>query len=218
MAVGLAKLVLRITGLILFFCFSQNLGATVHYVSSDNEIEALNNSLLPGDSIVMLDGVWNNADFEFKGNGTFSKPITLTVETPGGVTLEQNSKIEFSGSYLVVDGLIFQNGDSDDDSVISFRTNSSTFCHNCRLTNVSIDSYNSSNSTNNKWVSIYGTNNRVDHCSFENKTNLGTTLVVWMDNIPDHHRIDHNYFGPRPELGQNGGAVSYTHLTLPTKA
>ena len=67
------------------------------------------------------------------------------------------------------------------------------------------------------------------------------------DSRENYHRIDHNYFGPRPILGSNGGetlrigtshhsrkdsfttvennyfdrcdgAVSYTHLTLPTKA
>lgn len=36
----------------------------------------------------------------------------------------------------------------------------------------------------------------------------GTTLVVWLkgdEHIENNHQIDYNYFGPRPELGENGG-------------
>ncbi|MDB4525422.1 polysaccharide lyase 6 family protein, partial [Akkermansiaceae bacterium] len=43
------------------------------------------------------------------------------------------------------------------------------------------------------------------HCYFAGKRNKGTTLVVWVTEDPGSHRIDHNHFGPRPELGGNGG-------------
>ena len=58
-----------------------------------------------------------------------------------------------------------------------------------------------------KWVSLYGSDNRVDHCYFAGKTNLGQTMVVWLDkeSPENRHRIDHNHFGPRPPLGENGG-------------
>ena len=56
-----------------------------------------------------------------------------------------------------------------------------------------------------RWLSVYGSNNRIDHCYFGGKKNRGTTLVVWVTKDPQHHRIDHNHFGPRPVLGKNGG-------------
>jgi hypothetical protein len=63
--------------------------------------------------------------------------------------------------------------------------------------------------TDYKWVSVYGSNNRVDHCYFYGKNHSGTTLVIWFAreaNPPAHyHRIDHNYFAYRPTLGFNGG-------------
>ena len=59
--------------------------------------------------------------------------------------------------------------------------------------------------TDTKWVSLYGVDNRVDHCYFAGKRNRGTTLVVWLSARPNRHRIDHNHFGPRPPLGVNGG-------------
>ena len=55
---------------------------------------------------------------------------------------------------------------------------------------------------------MHGIRNRLDHCRFENKTNIGTTLDVWLDDPPNdrpnHHRIDHNYFYLRPLVGRNG--------------
>ena len=57
-----------------------------------------------------------------------------------------------------------------------------------------------------RWLSVFGTHNRIDHCYFGGKRNRGPTLVVWVDDkVAEEHRIDHNHFGPRPELGKNGG-------------
>jgi poly(beta-D-mannuronate) lyase len=56
-----------------------------------------------------------------------------------------------------------------------------------------------------RWLSVYGTKNRIDHCYFGGKKNRGSTLVVWVAGAVERHRIDHNLFGPRPELGRNGG-------------
>ena len=92
--------------------------------------------------------------------------------------------------------------------MIEFR--SGEYAHYSRLTNCSIVDYNPAfRSTEYKWVSIYGTHNRVDHCYFEGKNHSGTTLVVWFERTttpPAHfHLIDNNYFGYRPPLGENGG-------------
>ncbi len=59
--------------------------------------------------------------------------------------------------------------------------------------------------TDTKWVSLYGSHNRVDHCYIRGKTNSGTTLVVWLSDQPNYHQIDHNHYDPRPALGFNDG-------------
>ena len=177
--------------------------ATEYIVSYAFEINNLP-PLQPGDVVIMKDGVWNNQEVVFKGIGTDDNPITLRAETPGQVVLTGTSTLDIAGEYLVVESLKFLYGKSSG-SLIEFRRGSE-LAHHCRLTNVTMKDYNPDNkSTDSKWVSLYGTYNRVDHCSFSGKTNIGTTLVVWMDEIPDYHLIDHNYFGPRPELGENGG-------------
>lgn len=172
----------------------------VYTISSAAELDAL--KLQPGDKVVMKTGEWKSQQLNFKGKGTADKPITLVAESKGNVVLSGNSNLKIDGEWLVIDGLSFKNGFSLKDDVVVIAKNSS----NCRLTNTSIENYNPADKTvDYKWVSLYGTHNRVDHCSISGKTHQGTTLVVWLDDKPNYHQIDHNYFGPRPDLGVNGG-------------
>ena len=149
--------------------------------------------------------VWTNAKIIFQKNGTQQDSIYLVSEIPGKVILSGTSTLRIAGKYLVVDGLYFTNGYSDDGGVIEFR-NGSNNAQYCRLTNTAIINYNPSNSsTDYKWISLYGDHNRVDHCYLKGKTHSGTTLVVWLSSTPNYHLIDHNYFAFSPELGVNGG-------------
>ncbi|WP_199117445.1 polysaccharide lyase 6 family protein [Pedobacter sp. ASV28] len=169
-------------------------------ISSAAALNAL--KLEPGDKVIMKAGEWKSQLINFKAKGTAENPITLVAETKGGVVLSGNSNLKIDGEWLIVDGLSFKDGYSLKDDVVVFSRTSS---HN-RLTNTSIENYNPNDKTvDYKWVSLYGVNNRVDHCSIIGKTHQGTTLVVWLDDKPNYHQIDHNYFGPRPELGVNGG-------------
>ena len=152
-----------------------------------------------GDTIIMKNGTWTNQAIVIKGTGTSNNPIVLLAETAGNVVLTGTSKIAISGIYIVVSGLYFKNGNLSGSEVVSFRTSSSEFANNCQLTNTAIQNYNpADNTVDSKWVSLYGKNNKVDHCSFENKNNSGTLLVVWLQSgVVPNHIIDHNYFGYR---------------------
>ena len=165
----------------------------------------------PGDTIVMQDGVWPDADILFTGNGTDASPITLRPQTLGRVHLTGQSRLRISGNFLVVDGLVFTNGYRTSGDVIAFQDTSSSMASNCRLLNCAVINFNPPNLTNDtKWISLYGFSNRVENCYLKGKENIGTTLVVWVDTQPDrpnYHVITHNYFGPRPALtaASNGG-------------
>jgi poly(beta-D-mannuronate) lyase len=89
------------------------------------------------------------------------------------------------------------------------------------VTEVVIDRFNNPVKTeSDHWVAIYGRGNRFDHGHIVGKQNLGATLVVVRDpehGLENHARIDHNYFGPRPNLGSNGGEtirVGTSHESL----
>ncbi len=164
----------------------------------------------PGDTVVMANGTWTDVVIEFFNEGAEGDTITLRAETPGQVILTGSSRLEIGGSYLKVDGLWFDQGSLRSGHIVEFRRSSSRLSSHSRLTNCTITDYNPpSYLTEYKWVSIYGSHNRVDHCHFAGKTHDGATVVVWLRDPPNDdpvwHRIDQNYFGHRPELPKNGG-------------
>ncbi|EOR94888.1 Alginate lyase precursor [Arcticibacter svalbardensis MN12-7] len=167
-----------------------------------NAAEFVGLKLAPGDKVILSGNAWKDQEIVFKAKGTEEQPIILTSAKPGEIICSGNSNLKIDGEWLVVDGLAFSNGYPEKEDVIAFSKTS----RHCRLTNSSILNYNPPYKTKDyKWVSVYGTNNRVDHCALTGKTNQGTTLVIWLSETPNYDRIDHNYFGPRPDLGSNGG-------------
>jgi poly(beta-D-mannuronate) lyase len=178
-------------------------------VRDQDAYRAAARALSPGDEIVLADGTWRDFQILFEGQGTSERPITLTAETPGGVILSGQSNLRLSGAHLVVSNLVFRDGSTPTEEVIAFRRDSRRTASNSRVTGVVIDRFNQPDRRReDRWVSIYGQDNRVDHSHFAGKGNAGVTLaVIRPEGQPqaNRHRIDHNYFGPRPPLGSNGG-------------
>jgi poly(beta-D-mannuronate) lyase len=182
-----------------------NISAREFLVSTPAQITSRMSTSLPGDTLTMTNGTWNNVSILFEGSGAAGNPILLRAQSKDQVIISGTSYMKIGGNYLVVDGLIFTNGYSGSNGVIEFRKSNGTVSNYCRLTNSSIIDFNNPDSTvDNKWVSLYGQYNRVDHCYLKGKTNIGTTLVVWLAATPNYHRIDHNYFGYRPVYPTNG--------------
>ncbi len=181
--------------------------AQLKQVKNSSELKSAIAAAVPGDTIVMLDGEWKDADIKFEAMGSSTKPIVLRAKTLGAVRLTGSSALRIGGDYLEVHGLWFDGGDAGGDHVIRFETSSSkparySRVSNTAITNVSLKDRDSTN----YYVSLHGINNRVDHCSFIGKGNKGPTLAVRLkDSENNQHRIDHNYFGERQELGINGG-------------
>ncbi len=213
-----------------YLLFASSAQATEHFVSSDDDIRNLTGSgaIAPGDIVTWRDGVYVDQGINFNAMGTAAARITLRAETRGGVVLKGKSFIKFGGDYITADGFLFYNGDDYlqeiGSSVVQFRSNSGNrHAHHCRLTNTAIIDMNSHEQDvddddedgdrtefifhNSKWVQLYGTNNRVDHCHFEQKKMRGALIIFELvpqtgeDGEPYsayNHRIDHNSFGPNP--------------------
>ena len=170
-----------------------------------------NGTWTAGDTIVMKSGTWTNQAISLKANGTALQPVVLKAESPGNVILNGSSRLSLSGSYIIVSGLYFKNGTLSGAPVVEFRTSASELAHNSILENSAIANYNPiNNSVDSKWISLYGTNNTVNHCSFENKTNSGTLLVVWLTSgLTVNHVISNNYFGYRnANFDENGNELN----------
>ena len=189
--------------------FLNNAWADEYRVESQEQYRALLTQLVPGDSIVLKDGIWNDFEIIFEGHGEPGLPITLRAETPGQVYITGQSNLALAGEYLLVRGLVFRDGYTPSQSVISFRKSKTAIANNSRVTQTVIHNFtNPERFEADYWVAIYGKNNRFDHNHLEGKRNRGVTLAVRLDSDAsreNYHRIDHNYFGPRPTLGSNGG-------------
>ncbi|MEL6822565.1 MAG: polysaccharide lyase 6 family protein, partial [Calditrichota bacterium] len=180
--------------------------------SAYKTVDALHRAIAsasPGDTLVVANGEWVDADLLFEAEGTAESPIVLIAEEPGEVIFTGASRLRLAGEHLVVNGLAFINGHTPGATVIEFRKNSKKLANNSRVTNCVIDNYNPADRyKRDMWVTLYGKNNRFDHNTLTNKKNSGVTLVVRLNDPrsqENNHRIDHNFFGYRPRLGSNGG-------------
>src|SRR5215203_5388730 len=180
-------------------------------VKNSDELIVANKKAMPGDIIILQNREWKDLTINLNCIGTKENPITFRAQTAGKVLITGNSKLRVGGNFLIIDGLYFTGGYAGDDAVISFRIDNKQLANNCRVTNTVIDDFNNPKRMDeNNWVLFYGKNNRLDHCSFSNKKNMGVLLAVVLDDDrsrENFHLIDHNYFGKRPPLGSNGGEI-----------
>ena len=178
-------------------------------VGTQSEYFAAARNLEPGDSIVLANGEWQDFEIVIDGRGRPDQPITLRAETKGEVIITGRSNLRIAGEHIVVSGLVFRNGHSPTNTVISFRRGKERLASHSRVTETVIDHFNNPERHEiDFWVMMFGKNNRFDHNHLEGKSNVGVTMAVRLDaeaSQSNHHRIDHNYFGPRPVLGSNGG-------------
>lgn len=182
-----------------------NVSASEHRITPDSDLKPLLKQVKPGDVIVLASGTWTDPELQFKSlTGTREQPIFIRAEAPGQVVLTGAIKFRLSGSYVIVSGLSFRDPKGTKE-VFELRTDSKSHAYHCRITDCSFEQTESYKDKESHWLSIYGEKHRVDHCYFAGKRNGGTTLVVWVNETPGLHKIDHNHFGPRPELGENGG-------------
>ncbi len=178
--------------------------AADHLVVTAEEFNVAVAKAQPGDTITLRAGEWKDVDLLVTANGTAEQPITVRAEHPVETIVTGESRLRFAGDHLIVSGLFFKGAWHKEDLIV-FRRDSKTLANDCRLTDCAVVDCNSPENNETRWIGIYGQRNRVDHCWIQGKTSKGTTLVIWLNENPTDHRIDHNYFGPRPELKQNGG-------------
>ncbi|PPV00080.1 poly(beta-D-mannuronate) lyase [Xanthomonas hyacinthi] len=178
-------------------------------VATPAEYRAATGALQPGDHVILANGEWRDFQIVFAGTGTAAQPIRLSAQTPGQVFITGQSNLRMAGAYLVVSDLVFRDGYSPTEAVLSYRVSSKERARHSRITRVVVDRFNQpERSRSDNWVAMYDSHNRFDHNQLVGKNNAGPTMVVVRDavqGLDNRHRIDHNWFGPRPNLGANGG-------------
>ena len=175
-------------------------------VGSAKDIHGVLSKLKAGDAVVMQSGRWHNQSIRFTAKGTQQKPIILKAQKPGQTILTGQSRLHLYGSHLVIDGLLFTEGSVAAGQTV-IRLGEDT--RHCRLTNTAVISYSHPDkNVSTAWVHALGLHNRIDHCFFSGKSNIGVVLSVnFSVDQPNYHQIDHNYFGPRSYHGSNGAEI-----------
>ncbi len=174
-------------------------------IADSDSLAKVVGDLSPGDTVILRDGVWRDVDLVFRVSGRPDAPVTFRAASPGGVTIAGRSRIRVAGSHVIVSGFRFADA-WHDDAMIQLRYDSKQVANDCMLRDCEIVDCNPPDpKIESKYVSIYGSRNTIERCHFAGKTNRGTTLVVWLDQGMGKHLIRNNHFGPRPELGTNGG-------------
>lgn len=186
-------------------------------VNSLSALSTAYSNASPGDTIIITNGTYNWGEINLantKGTST-SAWIMLKAETIGGVIFTGGTYIKFSGKRIRIDGFKFVNGNAGINPVISFRSSTTNLADYSRVSNITIDNYNTlsaDTTVENEWIGIFGIQNRLDHCNFINKSNPRATVVIWYStatfpakSISTYHLIDSNYFSGRSYLGGNGG-------------
>lgn len=160
-----------------------------------------------GDRIVVADGDYRDLELKWRGAGAEGAPVRIEAATPGGVRIGGMSTLRLAGRWIEIGGFDFRNGTAPSGAVVEFRCGKEV-ADDCRMTDCIIDNYNPvRRDMAYSYVLLYGRRNRVDHCTFAGKLNLGVTLIVMLNeerSQQNFHRIDHNHFAPRPVYGSNG--------------
>ena len=191
---------------LLMFIQIDHLSAGNHRVTLD-EVSGVLRKAAPGDTVFVKDGNYRDMTLKWTADASADRPVVIMAEKRGGVVIGGNSQLKIYGRGLVVSSLVFRDGHVARGTVIEFR-NGDILAEDCRMTDCVVDSYNPvRRDISYSYVHLYGKNNRVDHCSFLGKKNLGVTLIVMLNYegcIENGHVIERNYFGPRPVYGSNG--------------
>ena len=163
-----------------------------------------------GDTVVIKSGNYLNCNLLLSSKGTAQSQVIFMAEKPGTVFFTGNSYLHITGTYITVSGVVFKNGYAGKNHIWQF-SHGKEVANNSRITASSIQSFNNPlRLDENHWLTLSGKNNRVDHCNFTDKTNLGVLVAVLLDDDRsrmNNHSIDSNYFGIRKPLGSNAGEM-----------
>ena len=195
------------------------------YVTNKDELEEAVENMLPGDSIVLADGTYNEFNETMSNQGgTVDYPVYIIAENQGMAKITGKSNFRMDNcAYINIMGLDI---DIDDKNNIFKLTD----CNNVRISRNTVSCSNTDGTS--KWIEIVGVwdaevttshHNRVDHNLFEGKQDGGALFIIGGNSgenepsISQDDRIDHNHFknvGPRVDNEKETIRVGYSKLSL----
>lgn len=176
-------------------------------VNNMSELEEAVQLLVPGDEILLGDGVYTGRLIDIKAKGTKQNPIRIAAKNSGKAVFSGNVGIKLNGcSYVELSGLSFENAifdvsDKTTNRVASMQLEVSGSDH-CRVTNnyfMRCGTIGSNNSAYSNIVSVRNGSsyNRFDHNTFDDPYSMQIAVAVTSSGINSNNRfnkIDYNHF------------------------
>jgi len=176
----------------------------VVWIASADEAAALG-EVPAGTEIVWRKGVYADQTVVIRGAGTAENPVVLRAEEPGEVRFTGTSRLTVKGSGVVVRDFWWQDPEAvKSKAVVTFdRGSEGCVLEQCAITG---DRTAQRGDVDAKWVSLYGRGHSVEHCTFRDKRNMGTLLVVWLetDVVPRHKILNNRFERPVTLYDENG--------------
>ncbi|MBT6005512.1 MAG: hypothetical protein HN778_20730 [Prolixibacteraceae bacterium] len=217
---------------LIFICAVITFCCTSPFHSSpvDNQEAFLSalKSALPGDTILIKDGIYYDWSVLIDAEGTSENKITIKPESINGVVfsaskLSKTHTIKITGKQLVLDGFIFKDILFDQSTLVLVGSK------NVRITNCTFQNIRGDGRERRMFV-VHGNtdNTEIDHCIFENNDLVQTiTLRVGELGFPTNSHIHHNTFhnlnlnagdegSETIQLSQTTQGFNYTQLCLKT--
>lgn len=177
-------------------------------VASAAEVAALGVAAA-GTEIVWSCGTYADQTVTVEAAGTADNPVVLRAEEPGDVRFTGTSRLTVKGSHVVVSGFWWQNPEAVKGKAVITLDRGSEGCTvtGCAITG---DATAEAAGIDAKWVSLYGRSHTVSECTFRDKRNMGTLLVVWLeaDIVPRHRIVANRFERPVTLYGDDGKAVN----------
>lgn len=179
------------------------------WVSSAEEVAALG-VVEAGTEIVWRKGTYADQVVTLKAAGTEEHPVILRAESAGETLFTGASRIAVKGSSAVVSGFWWKDPAAVKGKAIITLDKGSERCvvEQCAITGQDTPFLPDVDA---KWVSLYGRNHRVERCSFLNKKNMGTLLVVWLEpeiDSPAHHILKNHFERPVTLFSKDGKMIN----------
>lgn len=170
-------------------------------VKTPGELAEAIRQALPGDTITMADGTWNDVVIELSAYTAPEHPVTLRAQSPGKVVITGRSGLSLNRPNLIVEGLTFKDGQAPEgkDSVITFNSDHG------RVTDTAVIDFNPPEPTTDYyWVFFRGAHNRLDHTLLEGKNHHQPVVGNNGTGIEKYNRVDHCHVKDIKNVGMNG--------------
>ncbi|MEJ5995139.1 chondroitinase-B domain-containing protein [Pedobacter sp. Du54] len=196
---------LNLSFILSIFLLPTALAAT-YTVNSEKQFKEIIPVLVPGDEVLIKEGVYPNWSIEITGKGSLKAPICIKSENEGGVTFSGNlTKPVFNllGSYLILKGINFKNCNLLKSSPLIIITNAD----HCVITKCTF----STNTAKVQYTPLVvfsgnSTGNQISRCTFtSNVDNQDIQVKITKETSPLHTLIENNVFENKAKVSWKNG-------------